>query len=42
MQGTTEEHLAFYYFHKDAMQEILTEVKRTDLKKRYSLKGQGV
>lgn len=32
VQGSNEEHLAFYYFHKDAMQEILTSVKKNDLK----------
>ncbi len=31
--GTASEHLAFYYVHKPAMQEILTEVKRRDLDK---------
>lgn len=31
--GTNEEHLAFYYFHKEAMQEILTSVKLNDLKR---------
>ena len=31
--GTNEDHLAFHYFHKDAMQEILTNIKRNDLKK---------
>lgn len=31
--GTNEDHLAFYYFHKDAMQEILAYEKETDLKK---------
>lgn len=29
--GSNEEHLAFYYFHKAAMQEILTEIKISDL-----------
>ena len=32
--GTNEEHLAYYYFHKDAMKEILTIVKENSLKKR--------
>ena len=31
--GTNEDHLAFHYFHKDAMQEILTDIKKKDLKK---------
>ncbi len=31
--GTAEEHLAFYYTHKAAMEEILTEVKREDLRR---------
>ncbi len=29
--GTTEEHLSFYYSHKKAMEEILTEVKGQEL-----------
>lgn len=29
--GTNEEHLAFYYQHKDAMQSILSQVKLTEL-----------
>jgi hypothetical protein len=33
VQGTNEEHLAFYYFHKDAMQTILTSVKLHDIEK---------
>ncbi len=32
VQGTNEEHLAFYYFHKGTMQEILTAVKENHLK----------
>jgi len=31
--GDNESYLAFYYFHKTAMQEILTEVKRQDIEK---------
>ncbi len=31
--GTAEEHLAFYYSHKEAMEEILTEVKRQDVQR---------
>lgn len=31
VDGTNDEHLAFYYFHKSAMEEILTEVKRKAL-----------
>lgn len=31
--GTNEEHLAFYYSHKDAMAAILTKVKAEDLAK---------
>lgn len=31
--GTNEDHLAFYYFHKDTMQEILAYEKVMDLKK---------
>ncbi|MBA7633257.1 hypothetical protein ES703_40819 [subsurface metagenome] len=30
--GTNEEHLAFYYFHKQAMQDILTELKKDNLR----------
>lgn len=29
--GTAEEHLAFYYLHKTAMQEVLTAVKQADV-----------
>lgn len=29
--GTCKDHLAFYYTHKDAMEAILTEVKKQDL-----------
>ncbi len=31
--GTNEDHLAFYYFHKSAMEEILRDVKRRDIEK---------
>lgn len=31
--GTNEEHLAFYYFHKSAMESILTDFKHEDIKK---------
>ena len=31
--GTNEEHLAFNYFYKDAMQKILTDIKIEDLRK---------
>lgn len=31
--GTNEEHLAFYYSHKEAMESILSDVKRKDLEK---------
>jgi hypothetical protein len=31
--GTNEEHLAFYYSHKPAMESILTEVKQRDLQR---------
>src|SRR5690606_16318623 len=31
--GTAEEHLAFYYSHKEAMEAILTEIKRKDLQR---------
>jgi hypothetical protein len=31
--GTNEEHLAFYYSHKPAMESILTEVKQNDLRR---------
>ena len=33
VQGTNEEHLAFYYAHKTAMEAILVEVKRQQLAK---------
>ena len=33
VKGTNKQHLAFYYFHKDAMQEILTAVKLDDIKR---------
>lgn len=32
-QGTNEEHLAFYYFHKSAMETILKEVKRKQIQR---------
>jgi hypothetical protein len=32
-QGTNEEHLAFYYFHKSAMEAILREVKRQQIER---------
>ncbi len=32
VDGTNEEYLAFYYFHKDAMQKILTAVKEKHLR----------
>ena len=32
-QVPNEDHLAFHYFHKDAMQEILTDIKKKDLEK---------
>jgi hypothetical protein len=31
VDGTNEKHLAFYYFHKPAMEAILSAVKRADL-----------
>lgn len=31
--GTNEEHLAFYYQHKEAMERILTKVKSDDVRK---------
>lgn len=31
--GSNEEHLAFYYFHKNAMEDILTEIKRLDIER---------
>ncbi|MNW41182.1 hypothetical protein D3C74_183120 [compost metagenome] len=31
VQGTNEEHLAFYYFHKKAMETILSQVKLEDI-----------
>lgn len=32
VQGSNEEHLAFYYFHKTAMESILTEVKAKEIR----------
>ncbi|WP_157068505.1 hypothetical protein [Alicyclobacillus sendaiensis] len=31
MKGTSEEHLAFYYQHKTAMERILTDVKKAEI-----------
>lgn len=33
VQGKNDEHLAFYYFHKEKMEEILVGIKSADLKK---------
>ena len=33
VQGTAEQHLAFYYTHKNAMEAIFTEIKRQQIEK---------